>query len=86
MITSDNIDNSPGAAVVTYQNIPLEQFSGVFESTTGKPLCLFCMSDVVLKTGDNAELSSVALGGKVIKVSDEFFAAAYHLLLVEVSV
>ena len=31
------------------------------------------------------ELSSVALGGKVVNVSDEFFAAAFHLLLVEVS-
>ncbi|KAL1755625.1 galactose-binding domain-like protein [Schizophyllum commune] len=29
------------------------------------------------------ELSSVAIGGKVISVSDEFFAEAYHLLLVE---
>ncbi|KIK80872.1 hypothetical protein PAXRUDRAFT_214916 [Paxillus rubicundulus Ve08.2h10] len=33
--------------------------------------------------GSTTELSSVALGGKVVKVSDEFFAAAYHLLLVE---
>ena len=31
------------------------------------------------------ELSSVALGGRVIAVSDEFFAEAFHLLLVEVS-
>lgn len=31
------------------------------------------------------ELSSVALGGKIVKVSDEFFAEAFHLLLVEVS-
>jgi len=44
------------------------------------------MSDVVLTTDDNVELSSAALEGKVIKVSDEFFAAAHHLLLVEVSV
>ncbi|KAI8993038.1 allantoicase [Trametes punicea] len=29
------------------------------------------------------ELSSVALGGQVIAVSDEFFAEAFHLLLVE---
>ncbi|KAI6169491.1 galactose-binding domain-like protein [Pisolithus thermaeus] len=33
--------------------------------------------------GSMAELSSVALGGKIVKVSDEFFAEAYHLLLVE---
>ena len=31
-----------------------------------------------------SELSSVALGGQVISVSDEFFADAFHLLLVEV--
>ncbi|KAG1832526.1 galactose-binding domain-like protein [Suillus variegatus] len=31
----------------------------------------------------NTELSSVALGGKVVKVSDEFFAEAFHLLEVE---
>lgn len=32
-----------------------------------------------------AELSSVALGGSVVSVSDEFFADAFNLLLVEVS-
>jgi hypothetical protein len=31
------------------------------------------------------ELSSVAFGGKVISVSDELFAEAFHLILVEVS-
>ena len=31
------------------------------------------------------EISSVALGGRVLSVSDDFFAEAYHLLLVEVS-
>ncbi|KAG1809352.1 galactose-binding domain-like protein [Suillus subaureus] len=31
----------------------------------------------------NTELSSVALGGKVVTVSDEFFAEAFHLLEVE---
>ncbi|KAI6000701.1 galactose-binding domain-like protein [Pisolithus albus] len=33
--------------------------------------------------GSTTELSSVALGGKIVQVSDEFFAEAYHLLLVE---
>ncbi|KAG9316251.1 galactose-binding domain-like protein [Chiua virens] len=33
--------------------------------------------------GQTTELSSAALGGKVVNVSDEFFAAAFHLLLVE---
>ena len=32
-----------------------------------------------------AELSSVALDGRIVAVSDEFFAEAFHLLLVEVS-
>jgi hypothetical protein len=31
------------------------------------------------------ELSIVALGGKIVSVSDEFFAEAFHLILVEVS-
>ncbi|KAF8550900.1 Allantoicase [Imleria badia] len=33
--------------------------------------------------GQTTELSSVTLGGKIVNVSDEFFAAAFHLLLVE---
>ncbi|KAF5351866.1 hypothetical protein D9756_007571 [Leucocoprinus leucothites] len=37
-------------------------------------------SDVFAAT---TELSSVALGGRVVAVSDEFFAEAFHLLLVE---
>ncbi|KAG1715751.1 hypothetical protein ID866_1419 [Astraeus odoratus] len=32
--------------------------------------------------GSVIELSSVALGGRIVDVSDEFFAAAHHLLLV----
>jgi len=30
------------------------------------------------------ELSSIALGGQICSFSDEFFAEAHHLLLVEV--
>ncbi|KAH7888506.1 galactose-binding domain-like protein [Phlebopus sp. FC_14] len=48
---------------MTYQTIPLADFSQTFGSTT--------------------ELSSVALGGKIVSVSDEFFAEAHHLLHVE---
>jgi len=33
----------------------------------------------------STELSSVSIGGQVVNVSDEFFAEAYQLLLVEVS-
>lgn len=32
----------------------------------------------------STEISSVALGGRVLSVSDDFFAEAFHLLLVEV--
>jgi hypothetical protein len=32
------------------------------------------------------ELSSIALGGKAVSVSDEFFAEASHLILVEVNI
>jgi len=31
------------------------------------------------------ELSRIALGGKIVSVSDEFFAEASHLILVEAS-
>ncbi|KAI0040004.1 Allantoicase [Auriscalpium vulgare] len=33
--------------------------------------------------GSATELSSVAIGGQIVSVSDEFFAEAFHLLLVE---
>jgi allantoicase len=32
-----------------------------------------------------SELSSAALGGAVLSISDEFFAEAFHLLLTEVT-
>ncbi|KAF7979860.1 hypothetical protein HWV62_40621 [Athelia sp. TMB] len=35
------------------------------------------------KFGEAVELSSVALGGKIVAVSDEFFAEAFHLIQVE---
>ena len=40
--------------------------------------------DLDLTERKPTELSSVALGGTVTSVSDEFFAEAFHLLLVEV--
>lgn len=33
----------------------------------------------------NAEISSEAVGGKVLSVSDEFFVEAFHLLMVQVN-
>ncbi|KAI0028611.1 allantoicase [Vararia minispora EC-137] len=48
---------------MSYEQIPLDQFSKVFSSLT--------------------ELSSVATGGEIVFVSDDFFAEAFHLLLVE---
>ncbi|KAF9653807.1 allantoicase [Thelephora ganbajun] len=41
------------------------------------------LEDFKTAFGAQIELSSVALGGRVTSVSDDFFAEAYHLLLVE---
>nr|GAT44637.1 allantoicase [Mycena chlorophos] len=41
------------------------------------------LEDFVKEFSATTELSSVALGGRVVSVSDEFFAQAFHLLLVE---
>lgn len=41
------------------------------------------LEDFGTRFGAQIELSSVALGGKVTSVSDDFFGAAHHLLLVE---
>ena len=69
---------------MSYQNIPLDAFATTFGQTTGERRLSspgFFADSVFI----GLELSSVALGGKVVNVSDEFFAAAFHLLLVEVS-
>ncbi|KAF7306049.1 putative allantoicase [Mycena chlorophos] len=41
------------------------------------------LEDFATEFSATTELSSVALGGRVVSVSDEFFAQAFHLLLVE---
>jgi allantoicase len=67
-----------------FDHLPIQEFARLSSAATGeshsssfgyllsKLTCLF------------AEISSVALGGRVLSVSDDFFAEAYHLLLVEV--
>lgn len=67
---------------MSYQPIPLDAFADTFGNTTGelRPFHRQPFLKIAL-----LELSSVALGGKIVNVSDEFFAAACHLLLVEVS-
>jgi len=42
------------------------------------------MTPKPVHTTCNVELSSVAIGGRIVSVSDEFFAEAYHLIEVEV--
>jgi len=65
---------------MSFQRVALKDFYNHFIgecfTITNRPLSYSAIS--------LSELSSVALGGKVISVSDEFFAEAYHLLLVEV--
>ncbi|KAF9529194.1 Allantoicase [Crepidotus variabilis] len=41
------------------------------------------LTDFATRYSTFTELSSVALGGRIVNVSDEFFAEAFHLLLVE---
>jgi allantoicase len=66
--------------MMTFERISLDKYSEAFLNTTGKTL-----DDRYLRSDHCQELSSVTLGGKVISVSDEFFAEAFHLILVEVS-
>jgi allantoicase len=68
---------------MAYESIPLEAFHETFKFNTG--MCCICSLFDPQVTWLDLELSSVALGGKVVKVSDEFFAEAFHLLEVEVS-
>jgi len=41
------------------------------------------LNDFNHEFGGTTELSSMALGGSIVNVSDDFFAAAHHLVLVE---
>lgn len=65
-----------------YTRIPLDKFTETFSTATGTTISR--IADRAQLTV-NQELSSVALGGQIISVSDEFFAEAFNLLLVEVS-
>jgi allantoicase len=67
---------------MAYKVVPLEDFSKEFGSTIGQ------LSKIIIPSSTElafTELSSVSIGGQVVHVSDEFFAEAYQLLLVEVS-
>lgn len=70
--------NTPTMA---YQRLALDEFPKLRSSATGQstahPQCRYSRCPT--------EISSTALGGKVTSVSDEFFAEAFHLLLVEAS-
>lgn len=73
---------------MSYKRISLDDFKDAFSTTIGKSDYRFSTSCVAqtcpIPSHSYAELSSVALGGQVVSVSDEFFAEAFHLLLVEV--
>ena len=64
------------------QRVPLQDFEEKFSAFTGIFFTISCD-----KKGSHlsTELSSVALGGRIVAVSDEFFAEASNLLKVEVS-
>jgi hypothetical protein len=74
-----------------YESIPLERFQEVFKDTsTGRSLGISYHSRSVANDVNNCgmsflEVSSVALGGKIVSFSDEFFAEASNLLKVHVS-
>lgn len=68
---------------MSYERIPLEQFQEVFGAiSTGEPLSFSQLAYLV--DAHPAEISSVALGGRAVRWSDEFFAEASNLLKVEV--
>jgi len=64
-----------------YEGIPLEASHEPFKFNIG----VYCVYHVSHPHATHSELSSVALGGKIVNLSDEFFAEAFHLLKVEVS-
>ncbi len=71
---------------MSFERVPLDSFKDAFSTAIGichTPVVPFI--DITDPYYRNAELSSVALGGSICSVSDEFFAEANHLLLVEVS-
>jgi hypothetical protein len=74
----------------SYESIPLEQFQQVFKDTsTGELQLLLSLVKPLINRahvrGTSIEVSSLALGGKIVSFSDEFFAEASNLLKVHVS-
>jgi hypothetical protein len=74
----------------SYESIPLEQFQQVFKDTSTGELQLLLslvepLSEIAHVRIISLEVSSVALGGKIVSFSDEFFAEASNLLKVHVS-
>jgi allantoicase len=69
---------------MSFERIASTDFNEKFSTLIGKKNHNFIIILVVI-TLSFAELSSVALDGRIVSVSDEFFAEAFHLLLVEVS-
>lgn len=71
---------------MSFERVAIEQFKEHLSAATGTPTVLGVRYSDRWKFHLNyPELSSVAIGGRIVEVSDEFFAEAFHLLLVEVS-
>ena len=68
---------------MSFERVALQLSKSRFANLTGMFLLLFHEVPIYHTP---PELSSIALGGRVVSVSDEFFAEAYHLLLVEVRI
>jgi len=68
---------------MTYQRLAVEEFAKL-GSAIGRSIGTY-RPIVSVELTSPIEISSVALGGGVTSVSDEFFAEAFHLLLVEAS-
>lgn len=77
---------------IPYESVPLEDFAKVFkETSTGESRYstrFGCPSlqKVTRIPWSSSEVSSVALGGKIVSFSDEFFVEASNLLKVHPSV
>lgn len=70
---------------MSYERIPLDQFQDVFGATSTGEASYLSASWLIFADGAGCEeISSVALGGRAVRWSDEFFAEASNLLKVEV--
>ncbi|KAG8800263.1 Allantoicase, partial [Serendipita sp. 399] len=73
----------------SFNHLAIHDFARLSSAATGQPLASTSTNPSSQQSDSSAvfflftEISSVALGGRVLSVSDDFFAEAFHLLLVE---